>query len=188
MFRKQRYPLTYFDFQFWYKIVTHLAVQQFSTMVETWWWPCAVETCCEQRSKVTLTSCISDRCILLYKINGWETWKIRLPYRILVGITEGKKPRSRRRHRWEKIKTYVFFFNLHSGGWSPNWVHSARLPLTGLMYLPRVIVRMENLVEWMAGETKVLGENLPRHHFVHHKSHLTRPGIESGPPRWEASD
>jgi hypothetical protein len=25
-------------------------------------------------------------------------------------------------------------------------------------------------------------------HFVHHKSHLTRPGFEPGPPRWEASD
>jgi hypothetical protein len=33
------------------------------------------------------------------------------------------------------------------GGWNPNWVHSARRPLTGLLYLPRVIVRMENLVE-----------------------------------------
>jgi hypothetical protein len=38
-------------------------------------------------------------------------------------------------------------FNLRSGGWSPNWVHSARRPLTGLLYLPRVTVRMENLVE-----------------------------------------
>jgi hypothetical protein len=37
--------------------------------------------------------------------------------------------------------------DLHSGGWSPNWVHSARRPLTGLLYLPRVIVRMEKLVE-----------------------------------------
>jgi hypothetical protein len=62
---------------------------------------------------------------------------------------------------------------LHSGGWSPNWVHSARRPLTGLLYLPRVIMRMENLVEWMSGETEVLWENLPRRHFVHHKSHLT---------------
>jgi hypothetical protein len=43
-------------------------------------------------------------------------------------------------------------------------------------------------VEWMAGETEVFGENLPRRHFVHHKSHLTRAGIEPGPPRWEASD
>jgi hypothetical protein len=51
----------------------------------------------------------------------------------------------------------------------------------------RVIV--EQLVEWrLAGETEVLGENLPQRHFDHHKSNLTRPGIEPGPPRWEATD
>jgi hypothetical protein len=83
----------------------------------------------------------------------------------------------------------IIFFNSHSGGWSLNWVHSARRPLNGLLYLPRVIMMMENLVEWrLAGETEVLGENLPQRHFVHHKSHLIRPGFEPGPPRWGASD
>jgi hypothetical protein len=43
------------------------------------------------------------------------------------------------------------------------------------------------LVEWLAGETEVLGKNLPQYRFVHHKPHM-QPGREpQPPPRWEAS-
>jgi hypothetical protein len=68
-----------------------------------------------------------------------------------------------------------------------NWVHSALRPPIGLLCHPRVIMMMEKLVEWLAGETEVLGENLPQCRFVHHKPHML-PGCEPGPPRWEASD
>jgi hypothetical protein len=57
----------------------------------------------------------------------------------------------------------------------------------GLLYQPRVIMMLEKLVEWLAGETKVLWENLPQCRFVHHKPHML-PGREPGPPRWEAND
>jgi hypothetical protein len=51
-----------------------------------------------------------------------------------------------------------------------------------------MIVEKQMKCRW-AGETEVLVENLPhRHFFSITKSHMTRPGFELGPPRWEAGD
>jgi hypothetical protein len=52
-----------------------------------------------------------------------------------------------------------------------------------------VMMNLEQSVELeLVRETEVPGENLPQRHFVRHKSHMTRHGLEHGPPRLEASD
>jgi hypothetical protein len=38
------------------------------------------------------------------------------------------------------------------------------------------------------GKPKYSEKTCPSATFVHHKSHMTRPGFELGPPRWESSD
>jgi hypothetical protein len=82
----------------------------------------------------------------------------------------------------------LVFFNSYSEGVESNGVHSALRQPIGLLRQPRVIMMMEKLMEWrFAGESEVLGENLPHCGFVHHKPHML-PGREPGPPRWEASD
>jgi hypothetical protein len=81
----------------------------------------------------------------------------------------------------------VNFFNWYSGGVESNWFHSTLRPPIGLLCQPRVIMMIEKWVEWLAGETEVLAENLPQCRFVHHKSDMLS-GREPGPPRWEASD
>jgi hypothetical protein len=60
------------------------------------------------------------------------------------------------------------------GGVESNRVHLALRALICLLCQPRVIMKMEKLVEWLAGETEVLGENLPQCRFVHHKPHTKR--------------
>jgi phage-related protein len=44
-----------------------------------------------------------------------------------------------------------------------------------------MMVIVEKLVEWrLAGETEVLGENLPQRHFVHKNSTWSDPGSNPG--------
>jgi hypothetical protein len=45
-----------------------------------------------------------------------------------------------------------------------------------------MMMSVEKSVECVAVETKVLGGNLPQYHFVHHKYHMTWPGLEPGQP------
>jgi hypothetical protein len=84
------------------------------------------------------------------------------------------------------LRIIVYIFLLVQWGVESNWVHSALWPPIGLLCQPQVIM-METLVEWLARETEVLGENLPQCRFVHHKPHML-PGREAGLPRWKASD
>jgi hypothetical protein len=79
----------------------------------------------------------------------------------------------------------VFLFICIVGGGIK--VHSTLWPLNGLLCPSQVIMIMEKSVEWLAGETEVLRENLPQCRFVHHKPHML-PVRKPGPPQWEARE
>jgi hypothetical protein len=52
-----------------------------------------------------------------------------------------------------------------------------------------MILKKKQIECRLAGETEVLGENLPQRQFLSiTESHMTRPAFETGPPRWEAGD
>jgi hypothetical protein len=60
-------------------------------------------------------------------------------YRILVRKPGGKRPLGRPRRRWVN--------NIKMDLKKIKKIHSARRPLIGLLYLPRLIMMTENLVE-----------------------------------------
>jgi hypothetical protein len=73
-------------------------------------------------------------------------------------------------------------FKFEECGVEPNLGPLGMSANSGLLYLPRVIVRMDNLVKLrLAGETEVLGENLPQRHLFHTNS--TCPDRAANPGR-----
>jgi hypothetical protein len=73
----------------------------------------------------------------------------------------------------------VIFFGIVGGGVQLGPLGTAAT--NGLLCQPPVITMMEKLVEWwLAGETEVLGENLPQFRFVHHKPHMLFPDANPG--------
>jgi hypothetical protein len=78
----------------------------------------------------------------------------------------------------------LFLFAYWGGGGIK--VHSTLRPLNGLLCQARVIMIMKKSMKWLAGETEVLGENMPQCRFVHHNPQMLLVR-ETGPPRWEAS-
>jgi hypothetical protein len=49
------------------------------------------------------------------------------------------------------------------------------------------MMNVEQSLEWeLAGEIKVLGRKPAPVPLIHHKSNMTWPGLEPGPPPWEA--
>jgi hypothetical protein len=78
--------------------------------------------------------------------------------------------------------------------WNENWQGKLKYsevscPCATLCTTNPTWMIMEHLVEWkLARKTEVLWGILPMCHFVHHKSHMTWPGIEPGPPWWEAGN
>jgi hypothetical protein len=72
------------------------------------------------------------------------------------------------------------------------WIRS-KAPITEAIYWPIVPalddrwrwLRSNLWNDWVAEETDILRENMSQCRSVHHRFHMTCPGIEPGPMRWE---
>jgi hypothetical protein len=80
-----------------------------------------------------------------------------------------------------------FFFSILSGvRLSPLGTTAS----TRLSYQPQMIDDCDcGAVGGMTiGRVEIFGESQQQRHFLDNKSHMTKPGLERGPPRWKGSD
>jgi hypothetical protein len=84
-------------------------------------------------------------------------------------MEKSKKP-SKPIISWMEVADFYYYFFIILSGVRLSPLGTAAT--TGLLYQPQM----------------VLAGNLPQRHFVYHKSHMTRPRLEPGPPQWEVSD
>jgi hypothetical protein len=61
-----------------------------------------------------------------------------------------------------------------------------KMMMMKIIFLSFLLVMEHQWNEIGMGKRKYSGKNLSQCRFVHHKSHMDWPGIEPGPPRWEA--
>jgi hypothetical protein len=94
-------------------------------------------------------------------------------------------------YRFIDICTAVQFIFIYVWGWS-----GTESTITAAVYwpvVPHLDVRWWWLWsnwwnEWVAGEIEVHRGNLSQCSSGHHRSHMTWPGLDPGPPRWVAGN
>jgi hypothetical protein len=104
-------------------------------------------------------------------------------FKTLSRLSSGRFEKTMRRVL-PSSSTQIAFFLM---GW--DWVHSVRRPLIGLLYQPRIINDKCGAIGGMRiGRGNRSTRRKPAQcHFVHHKSHMTWPGLQLQPPQYSNS-
>jgi hypothetical protein len=124
------------------------------------------------------------------------TWNLICLYRAGF-LTTAAKELSK--YRWDLLGVKVVRWDssgTEPAKWNENhkffffWGRVEPRPLLARCTSPGwwIMTTVEQSMECLAGETKVLGENMSQCRFFHHKPHTTRTGLEPRRPQWEAGD
>jgi hypothetical protein len=122
---------------------------------------CFLQISCSEWSPTSKIEAIcSPKCMCACSHRGTALYNVRSPCDMPLIILYLS---------WGAVETSPLLAHCTSPGW---WM----------------MMSVQQSAERLARETKVLGENMLQCRFVHHKSRMTWPGLERGPPRWKAGD